>query len=80
MTIDNTWIYYPEQCIYCKNNTGSCGYYRGTQAAIEALQWLDRNIKAYGSYQFKCDYFIMDMDKYHKELYKNYTMEAMCGD
>lgn len=80
MTIDNTWIYYPEQCEYCKNNDGSCGYYHGTQAAIEALQWLDRNIKAYGSYQFKCDYFIMDMDKYHNELYKNYTMEVMCSD
>ena len=39
MTIDNTWIYYPEQCEYCKNNDGFCEYARGTRAAIQALQW-----------------------------------------
>ena len=75
MMIDRNWIWYPEQCEYCKNNNGSCEYYRGTQAAIQALRRLDSNIKAYGSYQFKCDYFIMNMDKYNKLN----TMEV-CSD
>ena len=67
------WVYYQDQCDLCLSDRDGCSYYYGTQQLLDALRWLDKNVKgAYGSLDFKCDYFRLDENK----LVKEYCCEA----
>lgn len=59
------WIYWKEQCEYCKNK-GKCGYEEKVKKYIEDLSSVeDKGI--YGTLNFKCDYNIIDEDLYYKK-------------
>ena len=60
------WIYWVEQCKYCKNQN-DCSYETKTNFFINQLKQLEQNTKGvYGTLNFKCDYFLMDDEKYMK--------------
>ena len=66
MRIDNTWIYWKEQCHYCKNNP-CCEYKEAMFQYIEDLEAVKPIKNIYGTLKFICDYFIIDKEKYEKE-------------
>ena len=62
------WIYYQDQCDYCISDKTGCSYHAGTQELLKALRWLDANVRgAYGSLDYKCDYFRLNDDKLKSE-------------
>ena len=61
------WIYWVEQCKYCKNSN-ACEYVEKVKEFTEKLIQLEKETEGiYGSLKFNCDYFIADKDKYYKE-------------
>ena len=61
------WIYYKEQCQYCLNRQ-NCSYIKDVKNYINAISATEKIAKnVYGTTEFKCDYFIFDIEKYLKE-------------
>lgn len=61
------WIYDKEQCNYCLNRQ-NCSYIKDVNKYISAICAIEKIAKnVYGTTEFKCDYFIFDIEKYHKE-------------
>lgn len=56
------WVYYKEQCEYCKNRKG-CQYIEKVQKYLKDIDNLDdRGI--YGTTSFWCDYYNLDEELY----------------
>ncbi len=70
--INGYWIYWKEQCQYCKNRI-NCEYIEKINNYINNLSQVDDK-GCYGSLSFKCDYFIFD-----KELYNEKNPGECCG-
>ena len=61
------WIYYKDQCKYCKNQN-NCEYTQKTQELMEHLAFIEHQHKGvYGTLKWTCDYFYFDEDKYYKD-------------
>ena len=68
------WIYWKEQCRYCKNSA-DCKYKKKVMKYIEALSSVDSLADGiYGSTKFECDYFVVD----EQEYYKHNEAESSC--
>lgn len=64
--MNKPYIYYKEQCDYCKNNN-KCEYKRRTQKFIETISGVEFFANGvYGSLSFRCDYFDLDQLAYNK--------------
>lgn len=67
------WIYWPEQCDYCKGYIFSDGKpccKELTKEFFNKLRQIEHHSKGvYGSLSFKCDYFNLDDDKYNNSRY-----------
>lgn len=60
------WIYYREQCEYCKNQK-DCEYIQKAQELMKHLDLVERQYKGvYGTLKWTCDYFNFDEEKYFK--------------
>jgi hypothetical protein len=61
------YVYYKEQCNYCRNK-GKCDYEKRTRTFVETIGGVERLTNGvYGSLDFKCDYFDLDQLAYNKE-------------
>lgn len=58
------WVYYKEQCEYCKNRV-NCSYKEKVKTYIQELENLDSK-GIYGSTSFWCDYYNLDEKEYWK--------------
>lgn len=64
---EDMWIYWKEQCEYCKNKEG-CEYKNRVQDLIERFSKVESSSPGvYGSLSWKCDYFIVDKEEYYKK-------------
>ena len=60
------WIYYKDQCNYCKNNQ-NCEYIDKAKDFMNKLEYLDKVSGVYGTISWSCDYHVFDADKYIEE-------------
>ena len=59
------WIYWAEQCDYCKSRT-TCEYQARVKSYISNLQAInDKGV--YGTLKWNCDYFNIDSVEYFKK-------------
>lgn len=64
------WIYWKEQCKYCKNNA-RCSDIDTVQKLIEHLASVEAQyIGICGSLKWECDYWKFDGDKYMSDCMK----------
>lgn len=62
------WIYWKEQCIYCKNRI-KCEHIKRVQRYIKEIDAVsDRGV--YGTLKWECDYFNFDEEEYIKKNYQ----------
>ena len=59
------WIYWAEQCEYCKLRN-RCEYRRNVEGYIAALRDVDSS-DTYGSLKWNCDYFDIDVEEYDRK-------------
>lgn len=60
------YIHYTEECDYCAKR-GNCPYEECTRDFRKAIQMLSIGAKyAYGTIDFKCDYFELDKNKFNR--------------
>ena len=68
------WIYWVEQCKYCKQCNCDKEYKAKVNNYINKLQHLEKiTTGVYGTLKFNCDYFIFDKDKYIEQNFTEYT-------
>ena len=58
------WIYWKEQCLYCKNRIG-CEYIDKVKTLIDKLSETEKSVPGvYGTLKWTCDYFIVNEKDY----------------
>ena len=63
------WVYWKERCLYCKNKN-NCEYKERVAELINKLTEAEKSIpKVYGTLDWKCDYYILDVDLYLNEIH-----------
>ena len=73
MLNEKHWIYWPEQCDYCINRN-DCQYKDKVKEYIHQLTLVnDRGI--YGTLNWKCDYFLLDIAEYEKNNFWEICVE-----
>lgn len=70
------WIYRNDQCKYCKHRIEGCDSWHGMQQLKMAIDKLEKEIKFYGSIDFKCDYFWLDETAYMRDREFDVCCEA----
>lgn len=75
MFIDETFIYWPEQCEYCSKSqtTEHCAR---NQSFMRKLNGMYHDYL--GSLEFKCDYFTPNKEKIQDKRNKEMTCNGMC--
>ncbi len=61
------WIYWKERCFYCRNKN-NCEYKERVAEFINKLTEIEKSMpKVYGTLDWKCDYYVLDIDLYLNE-------------
>ena len=59
------YVYWVEQCKYCKQHSCDEGYKAKVMEYIKKLRYLEKvSTGVYGTTRFNCDYFVFDTEKY----------------
>lgn len=61
------WVYWKKRCLYCKNKN-NCEYKERVTELIDKLTETEKSIpKVYGTLDWKCDYYVLDVNLYLNE-------------
>lgn len=81
----DVWIHWPDQCRLCKgyffsSENKPCRKER-TQDYINSLRELEHSFPGvYGTTEFRCDYFCLDEEKFHKDpIYSQQEIGCCAG-
>ena len=71
------FIFYPEQCDHCLKQ-GGCDYEKKTRLFLTTLYGFDRLTHGvYGSLNFTCDYFDLDLLLYNRSISEEAANESV---